>query len=116
MRILVTGASGFVGSLIVPRLLSEGHQVRALARDPDRARGRIQPGTELIRGDALTGEGLRQALEGVEVAYYLIHSMERSAVDSGRFQERERTAAETFASAAAKFSAAIRSRASKPSR
>jgi uncharacterized protein YbjT (DUF2867 family) len=99
MRILVTGASGFVGSLIVPRLLSEGHRVRGLARDP----AGVHSPAELVRGDALSGEGLAEALHEVEVAYYLIHSMERveRARDGSRpFQERERLAAETFASAA----------------
>src|SRR5450755_406517 len=112
MRILVTGASGFAGSLLVGVLLSEGHHVRALGRDPARVeqaleRGRSQgAGTtaEIVRGDALTGEGLAAALAGVEVAYYLIHSMERpgaSPAPAGRasFPERERIAAETFAEA-----------------
>jgi uncharacterized protein YbjT (DUF2867 family) len=112
MRVLVTGASGFAGSLLLPRLRSDGHTVRALARDPARvgqALARLPrqaetggPALEVIRGDAVTGAGLEQALEGVEVAYYLIHSMERSPVDDSPFAERERLAAERFASQAAR--------------
>jgi uncharacterized protein YbjT (DUF2867 family) len=109
MRILVTGASGFVGSLLVARLREDGHAVRALGRDPARVRRALAEGreqtvandVEILRGDALTGEGLAQALQKVEVAYYLIHSMERRHPGEGAFPERERTAAETFAAAAA---------------
>ncbi|HUB74893.1 MAG TPA: NAD-dependent epimerase/dehydratase family protein [Solirubrobacteraceae bacterium] len=137
MRVLVTGASGFVGSLLVPRLRAEGHRVRVLGRDERRLRaalarelsspaarderdargkrsGRDERGgrderrrahrLELARGDVLTGAGLERALAGVEVAYYLVHSMERierSAAPHARFPERERIAAETFAAAAA---------------
>jgi uncharacterized protein YbjT (DUF2867 family) len=118
MRILVTGASGFVGSLLVPRLHAGGHTVRALGRDPKRVRraleGRLAPAhvtedggdlgnatsVSVVRGDALTGQGLPAALDGVEVAYYLIHSMERARPQCGGFAERDRRAAETFASAA----------------
>ncbi len=108
MRILVTGASGFVGSLLIPRLRSDGHLVRAFGRDPQRVRDALahsdprldgEP-VEIFRGDALSGDGLERALAGVEVAYYLIHSMERSPLDSCAFVERERIAAERFAEAA----------------
>jgi uncharacterized protein YbjT (DUF2867 family) len=109
MRILVTGASGFVGSRLIPRLLADGHEVRALGRTPARVyealelehpRG-IAGSVEIFRGDALTGRGLARALDRVEVAYYLIHSMERSAAGAP-FAERERVAAHTFAAAAAR--------------
>ena len=100
-----------------PRLLSDGHAVRALgATRPRVSRGRIgasralrgaAPSAEILHGDALTGEGLARALDGVEVAYYLIHSMEAtprapSVAWRVTFAERERVAAENFAAAAAR--------------
>lgn len=96
MEILLTGASGFVGSRLLPALEADGHSVRALTRDPARLAGSA---ARVLRGDAVTGEGLEAALRGVELAYYLIHSMEPSP---GRvaFAERERVAAINFAAAA----------------
>jgi uncharacterized protein YbjT (DUF2867 family) len=109
MRILVTGAGGFVGAQLIPRLLAEGQEVRALGRTPARVRetlellspGDVVESVDIFRGDALTGAGLTRALEQVEVAYYLIHSMERS-VSKSPFAERESAAAHTFAAAAAR--------------
>ncbi len=114
MRILVTGASGFAGSLLVPRLCADGHTVRAVGRDRERVRRALertrrglQPtDVEVVRGDMLTGDGLGRALDGVEIAYYLIHSMERPPAgrppaQGSPFAERERIAAENFAAAAA---------------
>jgi uncharacterized protein YbjT (DUF2867 family) len=74
MRILVTGASGFAGSLLVPRLLSQGHLVRALGRDPVRVKSALARESlsaaaseaEIAQADVLSGEGLSHALDGVE--------------------------------------------------
>ncbi|HEX3510189.1 MAG TPA: NAD(P)H-binding protein [Solirubrobacteraceae bacterium] len=109
MLTLVTGASGFVGSLLVPSLLDAGHAVRALGRDPERVRDALEPYLELdaedvpiVRGDAIMGEGLDRALADVEVAYYLIHSMESARGQAMAFHERDRLAARNFAAAAAR--------------
>jgi uncharacterized protein YbjT (DUF2867 family) len=98
MRILVTGVSGFVGARLVPRLRRDGHELRGFARDPRR----VAVDLPLVVGDAVTGAGLEAALDGIDVAYFLIHSME--PVTDGRrrddFGARERIAAERFAAAA----------------
>jgi uncharacterized protein YbjT (DUF2867 family) len=106
MRTLVTGASGFVGSLLIPELAARGHRVRAFGRDPERVRLALERSggashIEIAHGDALTADGLTRALDGVETAYYLIHSMERTGGGGLSFQERERLAAENFGAAAA---------------
>ncbi len=98
MRVLVTGASGFAGSLLIPRLRRDRHQLRAFVRDPARLRIPIAWHVETVRGDVISGAGLTEALDQVEVAYYLIHSMDGTA---GRdFPEQERIAAVNFATAA----------------
>lgn len=94
MRILLTGISGFVGDALVPRLAADGHEVVGFARDPARVRADVP----VVTGDALTGDGLDEAMAGVEVAYYLIHAMEGTA--NGAFPERERRATLNFVAAA----------------
>jgi len=98
VRILVTGVSGYVGAAVAPRLRARGHIVRGFARDVSRVTAAGVDLHELVLGDALEGDGLDRALDGVEVAYYLLHSMEGAA--DGAFPERERRAAERFAAAA----------------
>ncbi len=93
MNILITGISGYVGSLLAPRLAREGHPVRGLSRGaaPERP-------FPVVHGDVVSGEGLERAFEGIDVAYFLIHSMEGPAGNS--FAARERRAALNFARAA----------------
>lgn len=91
MRILVTGVSGYVGGLLAPRLSAQGHEVRGLARTLP-----AQPVVPTFQGDLSTGEGLADALHGVDLAYYLVHSME----GNGDFVAAEQRAAEHFADAA----------------
>lgn len=93
MRILVTGVSGAIGAALVPALAAAGHELRGFARSPQR----VAAALPVVAGDALSGAGLDKALDGVDVAYYLIHSMEGEPV---RFAARERAAATTFVRAA----------------
>jgi uncharacterized protein YbjT (DUF2867 family) len=103
MRILVTGASGFVGAALIPRLQAAGHELRAFGRDPARVRAAVPAAADLevLAGDAISGTGLRRALAGVDVAYYLIHSLERDAIATQAFERFERQAADNFAAEAA---------------
>jgi len=94
MRVLVAGATGFVGSHLVPALVDAGHDVRALVRDassydpPD--------GVAVAEGDLLEDSSLEGVFDDVEAAYYLVHSMGTG----GDFAERDRRAANNFAAAA----------------
>ena len=95
---LITGASGYVGSRLMRRLLLDGRPVRALSRRPERVAA--LDGVEALRGDLLTGEGVEAAMYGCETAYYLVHSMEAGSADSD-FAARDRRAAQLFGAAAA---------------
>lgn len=89
---LLTGITGYVGSALIEPLTAAGHELRGLARTPANA----DPRVPTVRGDLDTGDGLAEALDGVDTAYYLVHSMEGTTDFTGR----ERRAAERFAQAA----------------
>ena len=76
LRSLVTGASGYIGGLLVPELLSAGYTVRCMARDPGKLSDRPWSGdVEIAAADAMDPSAVRRAMEGADVAYYLIHSL-----------------------------------------
>jgi uncharacterized protein YbjT (DUF2867 family) len=96
-RILVTGATGYVGGRLIPVLLERGYQVRCLVRDPDRLQGRRWlEQVEVVEGDALDEPSVRTAMQGISAAYYLIHGMQGGQV----YAERDLRAAHNFARAA----------------
>jgi len=92
-RILVTGATGFIGKRLVPALVEAGHDVKAMTRHPETYDGPGRP----VRGDVGDRGSLTEPLEDVEVAYYLVHSL-----DNADFEERDADAARLFAKVAAK--------------
>jgi uncharacterized protein YbjT (DUF2867 family) len=104
VRILVTGATGYIGGRLVPLLIERGHEVRVMVRDPARVAGRAWADrVEVIRGDIEDPTTLGPALDGIDSAYYLIHLM-----DSGRgFVDRDRKAARNFVAAAGHLSRVI---------
>jgi uncharacterized protein YbjT (DUF2867 family) len=97
MRVLVTGATGYIGGRLVPQLLDAGHEVRCMARQPERLalhpwRSRV----EVVAADASSPDTLDMAMDGCDAAFYLIHSMD----GSGDFARRDREAAANFTAAA----------------
>ncbi len=105
-RILITGASGYIGGRLVkalekrhtPNVPGEDVQIRCLARRPENMRGRFSAHTEIVAGDVTDIVSLDQALDGIDTAYYLVHSL----AEGERFFELERRGASNFANAARK--------------
>ena len=97
-RILIIGATGYVGGRLVPLLLDEGYRIRCMVRDPRKLEGRGWAGVEIVRGDVLNLDSLRHAMQGCTVAYYLVHSM---GAGEDHFVERDRRAAQNCVTAAA---------------
>jgi uncharacterized protein YbjT (DUF2867 family) len=97
MRILVTGATGYIGGRLIPKLLEKGHQVRVLVRDPERIAGRDWAARVKVHtGDLLQPESLDKLCADIDAAYYLVHSM-----DSGSgYTTQDRLAATNFIAAA----------------
>lgn len=94
--VLVTGATGYIGGLLVPRLLDSGRRVRVISRDADKLADREwSDRVDVVEGDASEAADLDRALAGVAVAYYLLHSMD----GGGDFTRRDRALAQSFAQA-----------------
>ena len=93
---LVTGATGHVGARLVPALLDAGWRVRVLSRNPGKLAPAWRDRVEVTAGDATRTSDVLRALDGVEVAYYMLHSMD----GRGDYRRRDRELAETFAAAA----------------
>ena len=91
LRIALTGATGYVGGRLAPRLLAAGHSVRCLVRDVRKLDGRVwrrEPGLEVVACDFLDPGALRAALDGCDAAYYLIHSMESAGSGFASLDQR----------------------------
>jgi len=97
-RVLLTGATGYVGGRLLRTLEESGRPVRCMVRRPEALSGRAAAQTEIVYGDVLELDHLHEAFAGVTAAYYLIHSMAASAP----FADADRRGAENFAAAARK--------------
>ncbi len=94
--ILLTGATGYVGGRLKRILEERGYELRCMSRRPESLEGRLAPSSKVVYGDVLDRDSLLSALEGVETAFYLIHSMG----SGGEFEEQDRIAATNFRKAA----------------
>lgn len=95
-HILLTGASGYVGGRLLKALEQHGHSLRCLARHPEFLKPKVGAATEVVKGDVLDAASLQAAMQGIDAAYYLVHSMG----SVGAFEDADRRAAQHFAEAA----------------
>jgi len=96
MKVLLTGVTGYIGSRLLPKLIAEGHKVSCMVRDLSRVESTRFEAADWVYGDALDMKSLETAFDGIEAAYYLIHSMNSGS----EFERRDRTAAQNFATQA----------------
>lgn len=96
LRVLVTGATGYIGGRLVPRLLEAGHDLRCVVRNPLRLTGRDWDNVEIVAGNFEEQSVFRDTLKGMDVAYYLVHAM----TEGRHYRERDRVMARNFAEAA----------------
>jgi uncharacterized protein YbjT (DUF2867 family) len=94
--VLITGATGYIGGRLVPVLEAAGVRLRCLARQPTALASRVSPTTEIVAGDVLDPASLDRALTGIDVAYYLVHTMGAH----GDYRDTDRVAARNFGQAA----------------
>ncbi len=94
--VLLTGATGYVGGRLLKNLEGSGYRLRCLARRPEALRSRVATATEVVAGDLLDPASLGAALQEVQTAYYLVHSMSTG----GNFEAEDRRAAHNFGTAA----------------
>ena len=90
--ILLTGATGYIGGRLLRVLQNAGHRVRCITRRPEALQCCVAPTTEVVSGNVLDRESLKGTMDGVEIAYYMVHSMG----SKGDFEEQDRRAAHNF--------------------
>ena len=98
-KLAVVGATGYIGRKLTLELLERGETVKALARSPEKAEDLREAGAEVVKVDVLEGTGMEEALQDVSVAFYLVHSMGRGALDNS-YADRDKQGGRNFGAAA----------------
>jgi uncharacterized protein YbjT (DUF2867 family) len=97
-KILVTGATGYIGGRLVPELLARGYKVRVMVRAASPEHSDLWPGAEVVVADVLKIDSLRMAFDGIDTAYYLIHSL---LLGPSNFESADIIAARNFSTISA---------------